>query len=191
MAAGAVRAKKTSGDNDTRVFTATYRGVAAIEAAGHAVAAVVQGQGVEQVAVAEGEHHWFANTERAEYVSQEACVIFLLAGPMAPYACGLADYETCSGRHVPPLHHWEAEEAIREWDDCPLFEVPFDDDEDEEVRTHEEDCLFELYKVRALRFLKKPNRVSAVMALARELLTREEVPADEATALIQRHLASE
>jgi hypothetical protein len=172
------------------VFVNTYRGLAALEAAGHAVAAVVQGQGVEKVAVAEGEHHWYADTEREEYVSQEACVIFLLAGPMAPYACGLADYESCDGRHVPPLHHWEAAEAISEWYDCPLFEVSFDDDEDEDLRALEADCLFELYKVRAMRFLKQPNRVSAVLALARELLTREQLPADEATALIQRHLAS-
>lgn len=186
--AGLICTEETSKLNGSEVFVSTRPGLAAIEAAGHAVAAVVQGQGVRQVAVDVGDGYWYSDPERGQCVSQEACVLFLLAGAMAVSACGLDDYGTCSSEHVRPLDNDEAMDAIAEWDDCPLRDPSATESDD--VSWLEEDCLFALYKVRALRLLKQPQHISAILALAQELLTRKEVPADEATALNQRHLAS-
>lgn len=189
--AGMIWAEETYNPTDNEVFVATDRGRAAIEAAGKAVAAVVQGQGVRRVGVELWRDEWDADIVRDEYVSQEALVIYLLAGPMARYACGFAEYEPFNRFQVFSADYSEEFEAIEFWEDCPLRACPqSEDNDDDELAHYENDCLFELFKIRALCFLKQPNRNSAILALARELLTREEVPADEATALIQRHLAS-
>jgi hypothetical protein len=70
-------------------------------------------------------------------------------------------------------------------------EQVLDGDYDDYTDAEEElQCLFEMYAVRALRLLKRPHVLRATLALAHELRSRGEVLADEATALIQQHLAS-
>lgn len=184
---GTISTDLTSGLGSSEVFVSTRRGAAALEAAGHAVAAVVQGQGVEEVAIQESDSDaWQPLVISGDDGSDMSHLINLLAGALTTYACGLAE---CAGDDVPevrPCDHDEVVAAlIEDWDDCPLL-----DGECDGVPTHEIECLFELLKRRTLRLLRRPNHVRAILALARELLTREEVPAGEATTLIQRHLAS-
>lgn len=188
MAKGATCTRKKNGSGRMDVFAETQRGRAAIEAAGLAVAAVVQGQGLVRVGVRIGGAICFTSCMVEDHVSFEARVQYFLAGPMAWYACGLDEYYACDPFYVRPFVCPEAIETIRNWHACELRD-PAGAMGDEQFNM-EMRCLFELYKVRTLRFLKQPNRVDAILALARELLTREEVPADEATALIQRHLVS-
>jgi hypothetical protein len=161
---------------------------AAIKTAGYAVAAVAQGQGIESISLERKDGFWTGNCKRTEGVSSEACIIFLLAGPMVAYALGPKRYETCSAYHVGREDCWEALEAIDDWDDCPLRVCKFTYDE---TFAYESECLFELYKVRTMIFLKQPERLRAVKALAAALMNRERISAQVATEFVEKFLRSE
>lgn len=129
MAVEMIYVGETNERGGNEVFINTDRGRAALDAAAYAVAAVAQGQRVAYVGIEErGEDDWCIATDHYPFDSDVAGVIYLFAGPMAPYACGLIKYMTCDAEHVSPRQYWEGEMVIQQWHDCPLYEVPFEHD---------------------------------------------------------------
>lgn len=142
------------------------RGRAALEAAAEAVAAVFTSQKIVLLGVEKARHRWSAVLE-CEPKDGSSCrypafILCRAAGSFVLEAYGLS---TSLLGDVPSTHTTES--------DCSS---------EERFVRHITRTMFE--------WLHEPKHIRAILALARELLTRVKVPADEATALIQQHLTS-
>jgi hypothetical protein len=86
-----------------------------------------------------------------------------------------------------PDDYWEAHSAIASWAACPLRDQTSDDPNDD-LYDLETECLYEVYKVRALRFLKKPERLTAVTVLTQALIEDNNLTVEKATEIVEQVL---